>query len=177
MASRHKIDCRIRSKIVVGVTHKQAKVFDITFVIFDIHEIVIHLLVNVLEIVYLVALFHQPVQEGSSECAFEQASLEDCLSHNLSEELKHSFVVLELLAVAVWTQFSIELVLLEVGVLWVEYLVAELGYKLFEQTSTIDSFFCLAELVDKFDLQFVFQIEFLLIDFVIRVFKNCVSVD
>ena len=49
-------------------------------------------------------------------------------------------------------EFAVAFIFLEVGIFWIKYLIAELGDKFLEQTTSIDSFFNLSMLVDKLNL-------------------------
>ena len=65
------------AEAAIGVTHVEAKILDIAIVVLDVHEVVIHLLVDLLQVVELVCFLADPVQESLGERALEEAAREE----------------------------------------------------------------------------------------------------
>lgn len=76
-----------------------------------------------------------------------------------------------------WHQLPILLIFFEIGILWIEYLITKFSNEFLEKTSAVNAIFHDTLLVDKLDGQLVLQIDLLLKDLVVSIFKNRVSIN
>lgn len=173
----NEVDGLLSTKSGVSVRHAQTEVFDIPLVVFHVHQVVVMLLVDFLQVVYLVALPNEPVQESFGESAFKKTTIKDGFSDDHSKEGEERLVVVEALAHVVGHEFAVAFVLHEVSILRIENLVAELGDELFEEPTSVNAFFHLPVLVHELDLPLCSWVESLQENLVKTVFQNIGPVD
>jgi hypothetical protein len=110
------------------------------------------LLVYFLQVVNLVALAYEAVQEGLGESTFQKAAVKNGFSNYHAKEFEQRLVAVEALAHVVRHELAVAFVLFEVGIFRIKNFIAELSDELFEETTSVDTFFYLTVLVHKFNL-------------------------
>lgn len=152
MAVWNEIDGLLTAEGAVCVRHAQAEVLDVSIVVFDVHQVVVMLLVYFLQVVNLVALAYEAVQEGLGESTFQKAAVKNGFSNYHAKEFEQRLVAVEALAHVVRHELAVAFVLFEVGIFRIKNFIAELSDELFEETTSVDTFFYLTVLVHKFNL-------------------------
>lgn len=165
------------SKTTISVCHTETKILYISFIVLHIHQIIIHLLINFLQIIQRVNLLCQLIQKSLCKCHFQEVSFKNGFTNDLTKEFKHFLPIVKLFAYMVWHEFSITFVFSEKCIFWIKDSVTKFGNKLFEQTTSIYTFLFLSMLIYKLNLKLLFQINFVHVNFVKCIFQDVGSIN
>lgn len=135
------------------------------------------LFINFLQVINLVALADKTVQECFGEGTFEKASVKDGFANNHAKELEKRLVIIKALAHVVWHEFAITFIFHKVCIFRIKDFVTKLGNELFEETTTINTFFYLAMLIDKPDLPLCSGVELLQEYLIKTILQNVTPID